>query len=223
MNATTRAIPFVTSDDVGAAVGRATRHLRENQLLAYPTETVYGLGSSIDPTAVEQLAALKERDRNKPFLVLIAGLHMLDDLALRLTTHATRLMEQFWPGPLTLVLASTRLPASRFLRGAEGAVAVRWTAHPGVQRVVTALGAPITSTSANGRGLPPATTAQEIAVLWGRAVESGELLVLDGGWLAGGTPSTVVDCSHGPPRVLREGAIGAGALRNVVPDLIGDL
>jgi L-threonylcarbamoyladenylate synthase len=108
------------------------------------------------------------------------------------------------------------------LRGPEGGIAVRWTPHPGLSRLVQAYGEPITSTSANRPGVPPATNSQEIIDQWSEAVVRGALHVLDGGQLNESAPSTVVDCTGRRPRVIRPGAISAELLRKSVPDVIGD-
>jgi len=101
-------------------------------------------------------------------------------------------------------------------------VAVRWTPHPGLQRLLAAHGEPITSTSANRPGVPPAVSASEIADQWPEAIRRGVLHVLDGGRLAPSPPSTVVDCTGRRPRVIRPGVLSAGELRRCVPDLLGD-
>jgi L-threonylcarbamoyladenylate synthase len=123
---------------------------------------------------------------------------------------------------LTLVLrgGDRRVPAR--LRGPEGGVAVRWTSHPSLGRLIAALGQPLTSTSANRPGVTPAMTAGEVVEQWRAAMEQGILRVLDGGRLEPSAPSTVVDCTGRRPRVIRPGAIPAAVLRESVPDLIGD-
>jgi L-threonylcarbamoyladenylate synthase len=216
------ALPFWSEAEVEGAVAPAIAHLREGRVLAYPTETVYGLGGAVDHDAVERLVGLKKRPPAKPFLLLIAGSEMLERLDLHLTSSAARLAARHWPGPLTLVLkgGDKRVPGR--LRGPEGGVAVRWTSHPALQRLIVAYGDPITSTSANVPGLPPAMAASEIVQQWGDAIGRGIMLVLDGGRLTASPPSTVVDCTGRRPRVIRPGAITAAELRESVVDLIGD-
>jgi L-threonylcarbamoyladenylate synthase len=218
-----RPVPFWSDAEIEAAIDPATSHLRRGQLLAYPTETIYGFGGAVDHDAVERLAALKNRMLAKPFLLLIADSAMLGRLDLHLTSAASRLAARHWPGPLTLVLSGgeRRVPAR--LRGPEGGVAVRWTSHAALQRLISAYGDPITSTSANLPGLPPAMSASEIVQQWSDVVTRDTLLVLDGGRLVPSPPSTVVDCTGRRPRVIRPGAITSAALRESVPDLIGDL
>lgn len=217
-----RPVPFWSPAEIDASIAATVEHLRAGKVLAYPTETVYGFGGAVDRDAVEQLVVLKRRPPAKPFLLLVSDSDMLARFDLHMNQHAARLAARHWPGPLTLVLpgGEGRLPPR--LRGPEGGVAVRWTSHPALQRMIAAYGDPITSTSANLPGLPPATTASEIVRQWGDAVARGALRVLDGGRLDPSPPSTVVDCTGRRPRVIRPGAIPSDLLRDSVPDLIGD-
>jgi L-threonylcarbamoyladenylate synthase len=217
-----RAVPFWSPEEVEAALNGTLVHIRAGRPIAYPTETVYGLGGSADQIGVDALVRLKGRPPGKPFLLLIAGSEMLQWLGLSLSPSASALAARFWPGPLTLVLngGERRIPTK--LRGPEGGVAVRWTPHPGLGRLISALGEPITSTSANRPGVPPASSAGEIVRDWHDAVARGALRVLDGGQLVSSAPSTVVDCTGRRPRVIRPGAIPAAILRESVPDLVGD-
>ena len=100
---------------------------------------------------------------------------------------------------------------------------MRWTSHPALTRLLTAYGEPITSTSANRPGTPPAMSVQELEEQWSDAIARRALRVLDGGTLVPSEPSTVVDCTGRWPRVIRPGAIASSALRESVPDLIGDV
>ncbi len=217
-----RGVPFWSAPEVEAALTRTVRHLQDGKVLAYPTETVYGFGTMIDHDAVERLVELKKRPPAKPFLLLISDTPMLARLGLHLTRSASMLAARFWPGPLTLVLPGGERRVPERLRGPEGGIAVRWTPHTGLQRLIATLGDPITSTSANLPGVPAATAASEIIEQWGTEIGRGELLLLDGGKLPPSPASTVVDCIGRRPRVIRPGAIPASVLRERVPDLIGD-
>jgi L-threonylcarbamoyladenylate synthase len=196
--------------------------LAAGKVLAYPTETVYGFGGAVDERSVNQLVNLKGRPAGKPFLLLVAASEMITRLGLHLTGYASTFAARFWPGPLTLVLPGGEKRVPHRLRGPEGGVAVRWTPHASLARLILAHGDPITSTSANRPGIPPASSADEIVAQWGDAIARGTLRVLDGGRLKSSEPSTVVDCTGRLPRVIRPGAIRAAQLRESVPDLVGD-
>ena len=217
------AVPFWSADEVEASIRRTLDHLAARRVLAYPTETVYGFGGAVDHDSVEALVRLKSRPPEKPFLLLVTGSEMLARFDLFLSPEASRMAARHWPGPLTLVLPGGERRLPERLRGPEGGVAVRWTSHVGLQRLIQAYGDPITSTSANRPGVPPAVSAQEIVDQWPAAIGRGQLRVLDGGRLSPSPPSTVVDCTGRRPRVIRPGAIPASVLRESVPDLIGDV
>lgn len=215
-------IPFWSPQEVEAAIRPALAQIEMRRVLAYPTETVYGFGGGIDRESVDALVRLKSRPPAKPFLLLIAGSAMIDRLDLNLPGYAANWVARHWPGPLTLVLRGGEGRVPPRLRGPEGGVAVRWTSHEGIARVIRAHGDAITSTSANRPGVPPAMTAAEIVSQWPDAIARGTLRVLDGGRLTPSAPSTVVDCTGRRPRVIRPGAIPAAVLRESVPALIGD-
>jgi L-threonylcarbamoyladenylate synthase len=206
-------LPFHTPAEIDAAIPTVTAHLGAERLLGYPTETVYGLGSSPTVPALRRLARLKGRELGKPFLLLVAGRAMAEAWGLVFTASARALSDAFWPGPLTLVLrgGEGRLPYE--LRGHEGGIAVRHTSHKGIERLVARSGQPLTSTSANRPGGPPAPGPDRLVELFQEAVDTGELLVLDGGVLGNVPPSTLVDCTESVPRMVREGAIPRGELR----------
>ena len=218
-----KAIPFWSADEVEASIAGTIAHLQAGGVLAYPTETVYGFGGAVDYESVERLVKLKRRPSAKPFLLLISASEMLTRLGLHLTSSAARIAARHWPGPVTLVLPGGERRVPDRLRGPEGGIAVRWTPHPGLTRLIQAYGDPITSTSANLPGVPPAMSATEILQQWSDAVTRGKIRVLDGGRLQPSNPSTVIDCTGQRPRVIRPGAIPAALLRDSAPDLIGDV
>ena len=206
-------LPFQSDAEISAAIPQVGRHLRAGKLLAYPTETVYGLGSAPTVPALAALSHLKGRPEGKPFLLLISGRRMAEEWGLVFSASASALAEAFWPGPLTLVLrgGEGRLPDE--LRGKEGGIAVRHTSHAGIVRLVAALGEPLTSTSANRPGGPPAPGPDRLVELFGPEERNGELLVLDGGVLGNVPPSTLVDCTDIMPRLVRDGAIPRSEMR----------
>jgi len=204
---------FQTEAEIAAAIPAVVEHLSRGGLLAYPTETVYGLGSRALTEDLAALAALKGRRLDKPFLLLISERGMAEAYGLAFNESAEALARAFWPGPLTIVLpgGGRRLPDR--LRGPEGGIAVRWTSHTGIARLVTGLGQPLTSTSANLPGQSPAPGAAAILRDFAEPVADGRLLVLDGGVLGNRPPSTVVDCTRPVARLVREGAISLVELR----------
>lgn len=214
--------PFWSDEEIAAAIKPTLAHLEQRKVLAYPTETVYGFGGGIDRESVANLIKMKKRPQGKPFLLLIDGSEMLTSLDLHLPSYAATLAAKHWPGPLTLVLPGGKGRVPEPLRGPEGGIAVRWTSHPAIRKLIRAHGEAITSTSANRPGVPPAKTAGEILQQWPVAVAKGDLMVLDGGKLTESPPSTVIDCMGRQPRVIRPGAIPAMVLRASVSSLIGD-
>lgn len=192
------------------------RHLAAGGVLAYPTETIYGLGSAPTDPGLDALARLKGRAATKPFLLLVSGLEMLEQIGLVLNPPARALAREFWPGPLTLVLRGGEGVLPERLRGANGGIAVRWTAHAALARLIDHLGHPLTSTSANRPGGPPAPGAEALNRLFPDAIADGTLLLIDGGVLGNVPPSTLVDCTAPLPVLVREGAIPRRELRRRV-------
>lgn len=212
-------VPFGDEAEQRAALPRVVEHLRAGGLILYPTETVFGLGGLLEADALERLASLKARDEARPFLLLVSNAAQAPGL--HWTEPARRLAAALWPGPLTLVLRAggERSWPARVM-SAGGGVAVRETPHAGLRLLLDALGAPITSTSANAPGAPPAMTADEARALLRSLPEEANVWLLDGA--AGGTPpSSVVDCSGDRPALLRAGAVPIERIREVVHDVEG--
>jgi L-threonylcarbamoyladenylate synthase len=184
-------------------VERAVAALERGGLIVYPTETLYGLGAdAICPESVDRLGDLKGRDRDKPVSVLVASCAMLGEIAASIPFVAERLVAAFWPGPLTIALpARSGLPTR--LTAGSGTIAARISSHPIAQQIVSALGRPLTATSANPGGSPPAAEVGAARAYFGACVD----VYVDGGPSAAGPASSVVDCSVTPPRLVREGAI----------------
>src|SRR5687768_13123505 len=172
-------LPFRTDAEVDAAIPVTVAHLARGGLLAYPTETVYGLGSAPSVPALASLARLKGRAPDKPFLLLVSSRAMMEEWGLVLSPAARALAAAFWPGPLTLVLPGGEGKLPDQLRGREGGIAVRHTSHVGIGRLVAALRTPLTSTSANRPGTPPAPGADRIADVFRHEIAGGQLVVLD--------------------------------------------
>jgi L-threonylcarbamoyladenylate synthase len=185
----------------------AVRALAAGHVVAFPTESTYGLGvDALDAAALARLFAIKGREAGKPPPLLVADRAMVDQLAARVPERARALMARFWPGPLTLVLpARAELPEALVL---DGGVGLRVSPHAIAAALVTAFGRPVTATSANLAGEPPAVTAEAVRAVFGSAVH-----VLDGGRAPGAPPSTVVRVSDdGTLTVLRAGAIDPASL-----------
>jgi L-threonylcarbamoyladenylate synthase len=180
----------------------AARALTRGGVIAFPTETFYGLGAAaLDAAAVDRLLALKGRPAGKPILLLVDSLAMAETVA-EVSAAARALMARHWPGPLTLVLRA-RAHVPEGITAGTGTVGVRMSPHRVAHGMVTALGAPVTAPSANPDGLPPPVTAAEVLQYFATGVD----LVVDGGPTSGGAPSTVLDVTVDPPRVLRAGAV----------------
>jgi len=206
-------VPFLSPDDVRAALPATVGHLRSGGIVAYPTETVYGLGCLLRHDALERLASIKGRADDKPFLVLVGT--ETDLAGVSWPDPARRLADAFWPGPLTLALPVASGTFHPRVVGPGNTVAVRKTSHPAVRELLLALREPLTSTSANAAGAPAALTAADAAAVL-RGAGAADAWILDGGTLAASQPSTLVDCSVQPPRLVREGAIPLGDLAKVV-------
>jgi L-threonylcarbamoyladenylate synthase len=181
----------------------AAAALRRGEIVAYPTETFYGLGANaLDELALARLRLLKGRG-DKALSVLVGGdslESMMSALCKSVPPAAKRLMDRYWPGPLTLVLPARRgLPAPLV---ANGFVAVRESPHPTARALVAAFGGPITATSANVSGGAPATTPEAV-----EEVFEGRCRVLHGGPTAGGAPSTIVRVRGNRLEILRKGVL----------------
>ncbi len=210
-------LAFRTAQDRAHHAPVVADHLRGGGLIAYPTETVYGFGCALREDALEALYALKGREQGKPFLILAGDASELVEL--RWTPAARALARAFWPGALTLALPASAHAWPRHVISISGTVAVRISPHEAVQAILGAFGQPITSTSANRSGDPPARSADEACAVV-EALGAGERVwILDGGELPSSAPSTLVDCSRDPPQVLRQGALPLAALRDVVPEI----
>jgi L-threonylcarbamoyladenylate synthase len=194
------------------ALAHAVRLLRAGKVIAFPTDTVYGLGAhGFNERAIEQLYVVKERPSEKAIPYLLANAADLKLVAREIPDAARLLAAKFWPGGLTLVVpASARVPKSLIAGG--DSIAVRVPNHPTTRALIDAVGAPLAATSANlSGGSDPATALQVMEQLRGRIP-----FILDGGATRGNTPSTVVDVTTDPPRVLRVGVIAVEEIERVL-------
>jgi L-threonylcarbamoyladenylate synthase len=176
--------------------------LRRGELVVYPTETFYALGADAgSQAALGRLFAVKAREAGKPVALIAADTAMAFAIAREIPAAARRLAEHFWPGPLTLVLPA-KAGLSDALVGPDGGVGVRVSPHPVARELARCLG-PITATSANLSGQPPATSLTEARIAFGSKVK----VYLEGGTLGAALASTVVTFDRGVIKVLRAGAI----------------
>ena len=189
---------------IGNSVEKAAQIIRTGGVVAFPTETSYGLGASIhNERALEDIYEIKDRPSEKPLLVLIADIESLNEIAQEVTKDVLELAERFWPGPLTLLVKAKEGLDCR-LKNPQGLVAVRLTSHPLARKLIKKSGTPITGTSANLSGAPPARTPEDVV----NGLRSQKLAyVLDGGELPSSPPSTILDPTTRPFKVLREGVI----------------
>ena len=211
----TRCAPnFVEAE--GAQIARAAKTLRGGRLVAFPTETVYGLGAdATNDKAVAAIFAAKGRPRFNPLIVHVPGVAQAQALV-EFSSLATRLAEAFWPGPLTLALPrKADCPLSLLVSAGLDTVAVRAPAHPIAQRLLEAAGVPIAAPSANRSGHVSATTAAHVAQDFGSRVD----LVLDGGPSARGLESTVIGFENGKGVLLRPGAVSRQELARIAGEL----
>ncbi|MFI5044754.1 MAG: L-threonylcarbamoyladenylate synthase [Acidimicrobiales bacterium] len=196
-------------------IGDAAAALRSGRLVAFPTETVYGLGANaFDPVAVAAVFAVKGRPASDPLILHVASIDDAMSLTARWSDAASALAEAFWPGPLTLVLDRSE----RVIDGVTGGgptVAVRLPAHPVAEGLIRAAGVPVAAPSANRFGRVSPTTAAHVASELGPDVS----IVIDGGPTQLGVESTVVDVTARRPRVLRPGGVSLEDLRGLLGDV----
>ena len=196
----------ILSAQVAQAVRYAADVLRHDGLVAFPTDTVYGVGALVfREAAVQRLYRVKGRSTDKAIAVLVAHNADLLNIAGVLTRSAQRLADKFWPGPLTLVVP--KHPSLPQAVSALPTVGVRQPDHP-LMRQLLALTGPLAVTSANRSGEPNTLTAQEVLAQLDGRID----LILDGGRVNGGVPSTVVDCTGDEPVILRAGPVSAEAI-----------
>lgn len=198
------------------AIRQAAHLLREGEVVAFPTDTVYGLGANaFERFAVRQIFALKQRPPDRALPVFITQIDDLNLVARHVPNHAWPLLQQLWPGALTVVLPKNpALPAE--VTVGQPTVAVRIPDHPTCLDLVIKTGRPLAVTSANRSGLDTPATAQGVADQLGDDLP----LVLDGGPSPSSQASTIIDLSLSPPRLLRLGPISVEVLKKFLPDLI---
>ncbi|MGH9488914.1 MAG: L-threonylcarbamoyladenylate synthase [Terriglobales bacterium] len=191
-----------------ATVAELAARLRAGEVLAIPTDTIYGLAADArNAQAVERIFAIKGRDEGKPLPLLVGGLAAAERMAAPAPAALAALARAFWPGPLSLALpVGPEWPAA--LRAGGSSLAVRWPRAAIAQALLDACGFPLTATSANRSGAAGCLSAAEVEAQLGDRLE----VIVDGGPAASGQPSTLLDLTGGAPRLVREGAIARAAL-----------
>ena len=188
-----------------ADLNRAVAVLQEGGVVAFPTETYYGLAvDPLNPMALNFLFTLKQRDISKPILTLVDDRDSLLSLVQEIPTQYIQLMEKFWPGPLTLIFqAKIHLPT--LLTAGTSTIGVRQSSHPFARQLLRAFGRPITATSANISGQDAAADAYEVKTQFGTQID----MVFDGGRTPGISGSTIVGIDGDEVKLIREGVIPA--------------
>jgi L-threonylcarbamoyladenylate synthase len=199
------------TSDLRHQVDKGILLLKRGGVIAFPTDTVYGLGASArDFMAVERVYEVKERPRDMPLALLLGGIRQIGEVAGPVSPLAWRLAEHFLPGALTLVLPKSASVLDVITAGGH-TVALRVPAHPVPLALIAGLGGPLLGTSANLSGRPSTLEAGEVCAQFGDSLD----LVIDGGRCPGGRESTIVDVTGKVPVVLREGAISLSELERV--------
>ena len=193
---------------------KASEAISNGGVIAFRTDTFYGLGANpFNRAAVTRIRELKGRDDNKPILLLISDPDQVERLISARSHEFNIAARRFWPGPLTIIGAAVAALPEEITSG-TGTVGVRLPADETVRELVRECGGVLTATSANPSGSEPARSAQEVAEYFPRGLD----LIVDGGEVSATEPSTVLDVSASPPRVVREGAIS----QNVIDQLFAE-
>lgn len=182
---------------------RATEILTSGGIIAYPTETFYGLGAdATNEKTIEKIFAVKGRDFKTPISLIIGQTADVYPLVKDVPEKARKLMEAFWPGALTIVFLAANIVSTRLTAG-SGKIGLRVSSHTVAQKIVQKIKVPLTATSANLSGLPECSLASEVTKQIGDKIDA----IIDWGQTQGGKASTIIDVTCDPPVILREGAI----------------
>ena len=206
-------IDFEQLDDSCKAIENIQSILNSGEVIAFPTDTFYGLGADpLNPNALSKIFEIKQRPADKPLLVLIHSLKQLADFSIEVNDNARKLMEHFWPGPLTLIFkAAPGLPD--VLTAGTGTIGIRLPDHPFTCKFLETLDRPLTAPSANISGASEPLSAQEVNKELGDKLS----LIVDGGSAPGGKPSTIINTTTYPPTLIREGGLSRSDIESVLP------
>jgi len=205
-------MPRILSATESETLQEAVRLLRNGGVIAYPTETFYGLGADAgNETAVRRIFSVKGRDFRNPVPLIIGEERILPHYAAEIPKAATQLIKALWPGPLTLIF-SAAARVNRLLTGGTGKIGIRLSGHPVAASLARSLDGALTSTSANLSGEAECSSPAEVMNQLGDGID----LIVDGGATAGKAASTIVDITVDPPVILREGAVSSGLIRQIL-------
>ena len=203
----------INDKNLSDVLKRAVAVLNDGGIVAFPTETFYGLGVKFNKEAsLRKLYELKKRPEEKPMPLIIGSRESLSMIAVFVNEIAESLMDKFWPGPLTLLLEAKK-SLSPYLTADTGRIAVRIPGESFALHLAKKAGFPITSTSANISGMPPAEDADTVIRYFGKKID----MVIDGGKTAGRLPSTIADVTEKKIKIVRKGAIARSVLDKHLP------
>ncbi|MBM4140507.1 MAG: threonylcarbamoyl-AMP synthase [Nitrospira sp.] len=205
----------ISETNLEQALHHAVDSLRNGSIIAYPTETFYGLGTKYDiEGSLKKLYDIKQRPKEKPMPLIIGNKELLSDVAVSVNLLALSFIERFWPGPLTLILPAKE-NLSEYITAGTGKVAARIPGESFALSLAKTANFPIIATSANLSGMPPAQDADAVIRYFGDKID----LIFDGGFATGGLPSTIVDVTGDEIYILREGAISRESIRKFLNTL----
>lgn len=203
---------LVSKTNMGQVLEQAVEVLEKGSVVAYPTETFYGLGVKFNiEDSLKKLYDIKQRPKDKAMPLIIGDKGLLPLVTRSVNRKAIFLMEKFWPGPLTLIFYAKE-NISRYITAGTGRVAIRIPGESFALYLAKRVNFPITATSANPSGMPPAKNAEAVVSYFGDKID----LIIDGGPTHGGFPSTIVDATGEEIKILREGAISRESLKRIL-------
>lgn len=204
---------FVDKLDSYPQIIEAAELIKQNEIVAFPTETVYGLGgNAYSDEAIEKIYEAKGRPSDNPLIIHIADIEQMEEFVEKIPENARLLMERFWPGPLTVIFQQKKGKLSERATAGLSTVAVRMPDHPVARSLIRAAGLPIAAPSANTSGKPSPTTAQHVYDDLNGKIPA----IIDGGPTGIGVESTVIDCTEDIPRILRPGGITKEQIKGVI-------
>lgn len=218
MDMETKVIRISSSDPEEELIKAAAALIRDGEIVAFPTETVYGLGADgLNEDAVKKIFHAKGRPQDNPLILHVDSIDMLEQLVMDIPPAARLCMEKFWPGPLTILFRRLEIVPDIITAGLE-TVAIRMPSHPVALRLISLSGAPIAAPSANSSGKPSPTRAEHVL----EDMDGKIPLIIDGGETGVGLESTVLDLTGDKPMILRPGGITLEDVRKFLPNAIVD-